>query len=351
MPLESNEQRSIPGPHGLAVLLALVTFPLIWVGGLVTTYDAGMAVPDWPGTYGYNLFLYPWQTWLAAPWDLFIEHGHRLLGAAAGMIAIALVIVTWLTDRRRHIQGLAAGALLLVILQGALGGARVLFDERLVALVHGCVGPLFFAYLAAVIVLMSRPREANSAHRDPFVSRGLLRAVWITCGLAFGQLVLGAIVRHVPLSASPAVFRAALVLHLIVAGALSLQIIFASWKTWSIRRHARGLALPSLALPLLLLVQLGLGVATYVARYSWPAWMGDLPFAAGYVVQERSLLQSLTITAHVATGSLILFVATLLATRATRWLVLSTEYSVLSTKGDSDVPRSHFRIPTAPSAA
>ena len=62
------------------------TFPLIWVGGLVTTYDAGMAVPDWPNTYGYNLFLYPWQTWLSGPWDLFIEHGHRLLGALVGMI-------------------------------------------------------------------------------------------------------------------------------------------------------------------------------------------------------------------------------------------------------------------------
>ena len=74
-----------PWPHRLAVLLVCATFPLIWVGGLVTTYDAGMAVPDWPTTYGYNLFLYPWQTWLAGPWDLFIEHGHRLLGSLGGL--------------------------------------------------------------------------------------------------------------------------------------------------------------------------------------------------------------------------------------------------------------------------
>ena len=85
--------RRSPWPHRLSIALALVTFPLIWVGGLVTTYDAGMAVPDWPGTYGYNLFRYPWQTWLAGPWDLFIEHGHRLLGATAGLLAIALVVV------------------------------------------------------------------------------------------------------------------------------------------------------------------------------------------------------------------------------------------------------------------
>ncbi len=71
-----------------AVSVAIVTFPLIWIGGLVTTYDAGMAVPDWPGTYGYNLWLYPWTTWLFGPFDLFVEHGHRLLATVVGMLTI-----------------------------------------------------------------------------------------------------------------------------------------------------------------------------------------------------------------------------------------------------------------------
>ena len=79
-------------PHRWAVGGACATFPLIWVGGLVTKYDAGMAVPDWPSTFGYNLFLYPWTTWLFGPWDLFIEHGHRLLGALVGMLTIGLLI-------------------------------------------------------------------------------------------------------------------------------------------------------------------------------------------------------------------------------------------------------------------
>src|SRR5262245_3075986 len=179
-------------PHRLAVVLALVTFPLIWVGGLVTTYDAGMAVKDWPGTYGYNLFLYPWQSWLAAPWDLFIEHGHRLLGAAAGLVAIVLLVVTFLADRRRWMHALAAGALLLVILQGALGGARVLLDERLVALVHGCIGPLFFAYLAGLIVVSSYWWADSTSSLDSAAGRSLLTAVWITAGLAYVQLLLGA---------------------------------------------------------------------------------------------------------------------------------------------------------------
>src|SRR5687768_1740620 len=148
----SSSTHNSPLTHRLAVALVCVVFPLIWVGGLVTTYDAGMAVPDWPGTYGYNLLLYPWQSWIAAPWDLFIEHGHRLLGAAAGIVSIALVAAVLITDRRRWLVIAAFGALGLVILQGALGGARVLMDQRLVALLHGCLGPLFFAYVGALAV-------------------------------------------------------------------------------------------------------------------------------------------------------------------------------------------------------
>src|SRR5438105_3381944 len=162
--MESDrQQRESHWPHRLAVALALVTFPLIWVGGLVTTYDAGMAVPDWPGTYGYNLLRYPWQTWLAGPWDLFIEHGHRLLGAMAGLLSIALVAVVLLTDRRRWLVIASLGALALVIVQGVLGGARVLFDERLIALIHGCIGPLFFAYLGGLVVATSRWWESSNA--------------------------------------------------------------------------------------------------------------------------------------------------------------------------------------------
>src|SRR3954453_16834655 len=112
--VNAAQHRYSPWPHRLVIALALVTFPLIWVGGLVTTYDAGMAVPDWPGTYGYNLLLYPWTTWLAGPWDLFIEHGHRLLGATAGFIAIALVAAAFLTKQSAAIRNLALGALLLV---------------------------------------------------------------------------------------------------------------------------------------------------------------------------------------------------------------------------------------------
>src|SRR5436853_6904454 len=117
--MESDrQQRESRWPHRLVVALALVTFPLIWVGGLVTTYDAGMAVPDWPGTYGYNLLLYPWTTWIAGPWDLFIEHGHRLLGATSGFITIGLVVTAYATKQSPAVRIATVVALLLVISQG-----------------------------------------------------------------------------------------------------------------------------------------------------------------------------------------------------------------------------------------
>src|ERR1051326_8624152 len=73
-------------PHGLAIVLCCATFPLVWVGGLVTSYKAGMAFPDWPTSDGYFLFFYPWLDWLRGPWDLFVEHGHRLLASLVGLL-------------------------------------------------------------------------------------------------------------------------------------------------------------------------------------------------------------------------------------------------------------------------
>src|SRR5262245_9405091 len=104
---DSSQPMETRWPHRWAVLLVCATFPLIWCGGLVTTYDAGMAVKDWPNTYGYNLFLYPWQTWIFGPWDLFIEHGHRLLGALVGLLAIGLTISVFRCDPRPWMRTVA----------------------------------------------------------------------------------------------------------------------------------------------------------------------------------------------------------------------------------------------------
>jgi cytochrome c oxidase assembly protein subunit 15 len=151
----------------------------------------------------------------------------------------------------------------------------------------------------------------------------LLRAAWWTAGLAYLQLVLGAVVRHVPLTAPAGMFRTFLLLHLLLAGGLLVQAGLTAWRAAASAQAARGalggLRLSGLALVLLLAVQIGLGVARYVCKYSWPGWLTDFAFAAGHVVEERSLTQALVTTAHVANGSLILFVAVYLASRASRF--------------------------------
>lgn len=303
-----------PWPHRMAMLLCCATFPLIWVGGLVTTYDAGMAVPDWPSTYGYNLFLYPWTTWVFGPWDLFIEHGHRLLGAVVGLITIAFVVVTWRRDERLWVRAAAVVALLLVILQGSLGGARVLMDDRQLAMVHGCLGPAFFAYCAGLSVCLSpvwrlAPLEV-AGDRDARLKRLTL----ITAVLAYSQLLLGAQLRHAPATASPLLFRAFVWFHLLVALALAIHAILLFVNT---RRVAK-LASPAMLLTILIAGQLGLGMGTWVLKYGWPAWLGNQSFAAHYVVQAQTLLQSVVVTGHVAVGSLILATTVFMSVRSFR---------------------------------
>lgn len=335
-----------PWPHRLAVALALVTFPLIWVGGLVTTYDAGMAVPDWPSTYGYNLFLYPWQTWMAGPWDLFIEHGHRLLGALAGLLALTLLAAVWMLDRRRWLVWAAAGGVALVVLQGVLGGLRVLLDARWIALLHGCTGPLFFAYLGGLLVATSRGWEAAATcagAMPPAVLRSSSAEVWGLVALGYGQLVLGALVRHMPVTARPELFRAALGMHVILAGAVLLAAVHVAWR---LRGSAFGTGGPGLLrrlLVILVALQIVLGGATYVAHYAFPAWLGGYRFAASYVVAQRSLGQSLITTAHVANGSLILLVAVVLAVRLSRWAWVAQRASREVPVADPQMPRPLLR--------
>src|SRR5207244_146042 len=114
---------------------AVLTWPLLLVGGSVTVYRVGMAVPDWPTTFGINMFLYRFG---AASWGVFIEHGHRLYGSAVGMACIVLAAWFALAERRAWMKGLGAFTLLAVIGQGVLGGYRVRHNSTDLAFVHGC---------------------------------------------------------------------------------------------------------------------------------------------------------------------------------------------------------------------
>jgi cytochrome c oxidase assembly protein subunit 15 len=336
----SSENRARPPAgrwlHRLAVLVVCLVWPLVWVGSLVTTYDAGMAVPDWPGTYGYNMFLYPWETWITGPFDLLIEHGHRLLGALVGFVAIAAVGVAWRSEPRRWVVGLTAVGLGLVILQGVLGGMRVVLGDRTLAMVHGCTAPIVFSLFTGLAVATSRwwhrvvrePAEESGSEpaeeKDAAAAagRGIGRVTW---GLATGlvlasylQLVLGAQLRHVAVTASPAGFTHTVASHI----TLAFLVWGASLILWRQLRGCGDLALsrPAGLLIGFLGVQILLGLATWVVNYGFPMWQ-QWPLAAGYLLQAKGFGESLIVCGHVATGSLILASAVMIWVRCwrTRW--------------------------------
>lgn len=296
-----------------------MTFPLIWVGGLVTTYDAGMAVPDWPGTYGYNLFLYPWATWFFGPWDLFIEHGHRLLAALAGLVVIFMVVSTYQVKVPPNVRWSAWAALCLVLFQGGLGGARVLFDARTIAMLHGCIGPSFFAFAVFTAVSSSRFWQSRCAVVSKRAA-GIRRLALATALLAWLQLLLGAQLRHVAEMTAPGYFSLFVVFHVFVAFVLLGHGSVLAARMFSLGRSGYVLQVISTLLVVLLLAQIALGASSWVVKYGWPVWFADWSYAASYTVQAASLWQAVVVTAHVAMGAVILSLAVICAVTSFRFL-------------------------------
>lgn len=296
----------------------------------MTTYDAGMAVPDWPTTYGYNMFLYPISTWVSGPWDLFIEHGHRLLGSLAGLMTIALNVAIWRYDDRRWMRTVGAIALLLVISQGLLGGMRVRMNSTDFARAHGCTGPLFFATCVSICVMTSRFwRRARKESTTGFLDRKWVLSGWILTALAYLQLVLGAHLRHPGVAWSPMQFRAFVIFHVVLAIVLLVMVCRVSLVAFKL---AKPFSRPAMMLVGLTFMQVLLGIATWRAKYGWPTFLplgaessADQPYEitmrnwlAGQTVLSESMTQALTVTGHVAVGSLILATAVFYATRLSR---------------------------------
>lgn len=305
----------------MAIVLACATFPLVWVGGLVTTTDAGMAVPDWPSTYGYNLFLYPLSTWLSGPWDLFVEHGHRLLASAVGMLTIALAAVLWRCDSRHWMRGLGVSALALVIFQGVLGGMRVVLDERTLAMLHGCTGPLFFAVTIALVIFTARSwRDSETPITSPAapVVRWLALA---TCVFTYLQLVLGAVVRHVPVDGEPGTFALAVRFHMAMAAVLTIHVALVLWLIHRNFRQVASLNRLALLLGTLIVAQVLLGMATYVVKFAVPMFILSRWPDAAITVQAGGWWQTHIVTAHVAVGSALLGTSVALVLYSLRKLV------------------------------
>lgn len=311
-------------PHRIGCLLVCIIFPLIWVGNLVTTADAGMAVPDWPNTYGYNLFAYPYREWFFGPWDLFVEHGHRLLASVAGFVSIILVVVSFRAKADRKIKSLAVAILLLVVVQGLLGGIRVIYDARWVAKVHGCIGPLYFAFAVAFCVITSRwwnrVHEVRPSETSNRYARFISRFAIALLGVSYLQLALGAFLRHIDDTASPKQYTLLLACH--IATAIFLLLGTATQFLATRRRSLQGVGVRGSInfLMLLVLTQVTLGVSTWIVKFGWPNWFANYDWAATYIIAEKSFFQINVVTAHAAVGSLILAFWTVHALRTNRAL-------------------------------
>ncbi|MFM8283068.1 MAG: COX15/CtaA family protein [Planctomycetaceae bacterium] len=294
-------------------LLVAMTAVLLCFGALVTTYDAAMAVPDWPATYGHNMFLFPLAEWLGGPWDLFLEHGHRLLGAAVGLLTLILAGLVWTTASTPQVRGLAVAATLLVVVQGLLGGMRVLLDDKTIAKVHACTGPLFFAVATAIMTLLVRQRPSR---QRPFEERLYeqvpVRPTWSSGGFvppalvvaSYLQLVAGAQLRHLDAALTPGDFRWLVAIHLLGAAAVTLFAFLAvvSWQPhdppWA-RRWARLIAG-------VVIGQLLLGCGAWLVNYGVPAgWLQDA-WTPSTPLVARSVRGALVVTGHTVLGMLIL---------------------------------------------
>ena len=272
-----------PVAHSLALATLAATAVLIVLGGLVTNTGAALAVPDWPSTFGHNMFLFPWSRMVGG---VFYEHSHRLAGALVGLLTVALAAALWREGGRLRLLGLVAVAV--VLAQGVLGGLRVVLLQDTLAIIHGSLAPAFFALLAVLSMLTSPRGRVAAASLDPAL-KGL---TVVTAALVYVQIVFGAFVAH----AGP------LDLHL--AGAV-LVFAFVPIVTVRMRRTTDAVAAPIATLLLVLLgVQLVLGVGLLLARFS------SVPVFAGQVAAV------LLPVVHRLAGSLVLAAAVVLAVRA-----------------------------------
>jgi cytochrome c oxidase assembly protein subunit 15 len=244
-----------PWPHRLAVALACATFPLLFIGGLVTSKGAGLAVPDWPTTFGHNMFLYPWSKMIG---NIFYEHSHRLVASFVGLLAIALAVAFWLRERRAWLRWLSLIALGLVITQGVLGGLRVVLLESTLAIIHACFAQAFFALTVALALFTSREWRSETIEARIADGGRLWRLGAMTTAFIYIQVIFGAVLRHT---------GERLDAHLFFAGLVAVHVILLLLRVTKYQANLK-MVRSAYALGILMLLQLLLGAGSYLAKFT-----------------------------------------------------------------------------------
>lgn len=313
---EEGDNENI-GLHRFALFTACSTAFLIFVGGLVTSNQAGLSVPDWPTSYGWNMFTFPYSKWVGG---IFYEHGHRLVASFVGFLTVILASWTWFRETRRWVRVLSLIALLAVITQGILGGLTVKYLlPTSISMTHACLAQTFFC-LTIALAFFTSPQWKRGLPRVHDRQQGLtLPALCaITTGAVYFQLLLGAWMRHTqsglaipdfPLAFGkivPPFTNYHVAIHFAHRAGAVLVTTMICWTFMRVLRTQRENGLlfrPAGAMFGLLWVQLTLGAFTI--------WTEKAPLIA---------------TAHVAIGALILGTSFLLTLRAFSMVIRETAW-------------------------
>jgi|GEM_PF-216343 len=308
--------RALPDPAVLfASVAAVAVFLLLITGGLVTGLEAGLAVPDWPNSFGHNMLLYPLSEMKGG---VYYEHAHRLFGMLVGLTSLVLVSAVFRSDRRASVRALALLLLAAVIVQGALGALRVtgafsMSEHRAdhapslaLAVVHGVLGQGILAGMVVLAAMLS-PRWREGAACQALPGGGTMRRFASTLVvLLLGQLVLGACYRHLyvpPDGSNPGVSPMwALHGHITLAVVIMVLALITGFRAKAFAREASLPVIPGLgrALHIVVGVQILLGIGALVAIIlrkspAIPSW------------------EVIVTTVHQATGAALLAMALLLA--------------------------------------
>ena len=200
-------QKEFDWQYEFFVSVSLLVFLMLVTGGLVTGLEAGLAVPDWPNSYGHNMLLYPLTEMISSENDgIFFEHAHRLTGMFVGLASLVMLVCAWRWSSNKVVRAIATVVFFMVCLQGLLGGLRVtgyltLSQDRellnpnvWIGVVHGVVGQLIFAGFVWIAAMMSPAWKDDSTANK--TNRGDVRLGWVlVCSMVL-QLILGAVYRH-----------------------------------------------------------------------------------------------------------------------------------------------------------
>ena len=282
-----------PWPHRIAVTTACATVPLLFIGGLVTSKGAGLAVPDWPTSFGYNMFLYPWSKMVG---NIFYEHSHRLFASAVGFLTIVLAVTFWFREDRPRVRWLGVGALGLVIAQGIVGGLRVVLLENTLAMLHASLAQAFFGLTVILAIITSAEWRHSSRQGRLQDSRRLSRLCASLSGLLYLQAILGAIVRHT---------GERFEFHFAVAAVIAVLTVFVMSQIQRLAPAGAKLTFPARLLGGLLVLQLLLGIGSYVTKFTT-------------VVRSPAALVVLITTTHLLIGAVMLATSLFLTLRSFR---------------------------------